>query len=326
MKHHAVRLLLAIICAGTVAGCGDKATPTTSTPASTPVASAAAETAKPTAKPTATAKPTEEPTMEPEPAESEWEISGYYYYDGDEEAGSLYFYSDGTVDIEDPDGETVEGEYSIDGDVVTVTLDDEEATLEIIDEDTLESEGGDTFTRSTGSDPAEEAVIETSEYYYLDGDTEAESLYFYTDSDVVDFEVPGGEYTVEGEYSIDGSTVYVVLAADGGEEEVILEIIDSFTLESDAGLFVRNGGIVTSQFYYLDDGEYAESLYFYDDGTVDLDSPDQETVQMKYVIRDSIITITYDEDEDLGETEVTLEILDPYTLEMEDGTRFIHEP
>jgi len=55
----------------------------------------------------------------------------YYYLNADEEAGSVYFTDSGDVDIEDPSGETLYGEYTIDGDTITVTYEDQTATMSV---------------------------------------------------------------------------------------------------------------------------------------------------------------------------------------------------
>ncbi|MDR1706004.1 MAG: hypothetical protein LBS19_15155 [Clostridiales bacterium] len=64
--------------------------------------------------------------------ESEWagielpgyEIGGYYYYNSDPEDNELYFYMDGTVDLEDEDS-LYEGEYTVIGDRCYIMLEEE---------------------------------------------------------------------------------------------------------------------------------------------------------------------------------------------------------
>ena len=57
----------------------------------------------------------------------------FYYLDGESDAGSLFFYTDNTVDFDLAD-ETWEGSYSIDGNILTITWESgEEISLTILD-------------------------------------------------------------------------------------------------------------------------------------------------------------------------------------------------
>lgn len=72
--------------------------------------------------------------------------------------------------------------------------------------------------------------------------------------------------------------------------------------------------IVPSDYYYKDGTVGDISLYFYDDGEVDVDYPDGTTETYDYELDGSKIILYEDEAEAL-----ILVIIDPYTLEYEDG-------
>jgi hypothetical protein len=72
-------------------------------------------------------------------------LNEHYYLDGDSASISLYFYDDGTVYIEAPEEGETEGIYSIDGDVVIVTVDDNDDIFPLTIED-----DGDTLVDADG--------------------------------------------------------------------------------------------------------------------------------------------------------------------------------
>lgn len=75
-----------------------------------------------------------------------------------------------------------------------------------------------------------------------------------------------------------------------------------------------SNSIVLEDFYYRD-GTYGDiSLYFYDDGEVDIDYPDGTQESYDYTIEDGKITL-YEN----GLEELTLTIIDPSTLAYEEG-------
>ena len=79
--------------------------------------------------------------------DNELEIDDYYYLDGDEDAGNLWFWDDGEVDIEDSDGDVEVGTYEVYGVTIVIELDSSEVELYIINSYILESEHGDKFIR-----------------------------------------------------------------------------------------------------------------------------------------------------------------------------------
>lgn len=99
----------------------------------------------------------------------EYDISGAYYLNGDPYEGELYFYSDGTFDLEYY-GEFYEGTWYIEDDVIYGDTEDAAITLMIHDEDTLYYGSEDVFYREgTYEAPYEE------EEWYLDEDAEFDS-------------------------------------------------------------------------------------------------------------------------------------------------------
>jgi hypothetical protein len=84
----------------------------------------------------------------------------FYYWDGDADDNSLYFFDDGTVDADTPDGQTYEYEYTIRDGIVRIEVDGSEQTLTIIDEYTLETEGGGRYIRLGGADNSPDSDID----------------------------------------------------------------------------------------------------------------------------------------------------------------------
>jgi hypothetical protein len=76
----------------------------------------------------------------------------FYYWDGDANDNSLYFFDDGMVNADTADGQTYKYEYTIKDGIVRIEVDGSEHTLTIIDEYTLETEGGDRYIRLGGAD------------------------------------------------------------------------------------------------------------------------------------------------------------------------------
>ena len=79
--------------------------------------------------------------------DNELETGDYYYLNGDEDAGNLWFWSDGDVDIEDSDGDIEVGKYEVRGVTVVIELHGDEVELYIVNSYILQSEHGDIFIR-----------------------------------------------------------------------------------------------------------------------------------------------------------------------------------
>jgi len=98
----------------------------------------------------------------------------FYYLHSDSELESLYFISGNTVDIDSPGEDTVEGTYSVSGDILTITIDGEDYEFIIRTEQgvqILEDAWGDQYWSNTENDDDsfEETVITTYTFYYRDG-------------------------------------------------------------------------------------------------------------------------------------------------------------
>ena len=174
----------------------------------------------------------------------------WYYPDGVEGFPSLIFYEDGSVDY-DTFAEVCMGTYTVDQTRITVTLEIEEE-FEDPDEDDywietysvvvlLHSEDPFLLRESSYGDVYAlegyyNLVLEAFEYYYLDGDPESFSIWFW-DDDEVDIDYPDGEGE-SGYYTIQGNRIFIELE-DG---ELYLEIVNGYTLKTPQGrTFLREG-------------------------------------------------------------------------------------
>ena len=162
--------------------------------------------------------------------------------------------------------------------------------------------------------------LELSEYYYYDGLYSGSSLHFYSDGT---FEADSGDGDIlEGTYTVVGDRI--TCEVDGEEE--YLNIVDEYTLESDYGeLFIREGGvgfigggfdpsnlppIVFDEYYYLEHDMEELTLYFWDDGDVELG----------YLENHEWATYVYDGYDEIkilmdGRVVMVLSIINDYTLE-----------
>jgi hypothetical protein len=96
----------------------------------------------------------------------------------------------------------------------------------------LDSESDEATPDYDDGDSSANAGITTGSFYYLDGDFDSYSLYFYDEIDF-DFDTPEGE-THEGTYSIDGNTLTIVFTETGVENTLEIED-DGATLIDDQG-------------------------------------------------------------------------------------------
>jgi hypothetical protein len=94
-------------------------------------------------------------------------------------------------------------------------------------------------------------------------------------------------------------------------------IEETFDLaDDDEGGEAGGSSIAFEEFYYAEGDVDGESLYFFDDGTVDLDTPSGRTSTYKYTLLDDLVRLEIDG------SEYTLTIIDEYTLETEGGIRY----
>lgn len=156
------------------------------------------------------------------------------------------------------------------------------------------------------------SLLEYEEFYYVYGDPHMDGCMFYSDGTVLD------TYGEPATYEVNGSTIAIFY---NGEQVLTLQIVDEYTLtdiESEL-LFIREGGegygsindedntysvpvVFFNEYYYLDSETDQFSIYFWDDGDVDLGDPD-EFERGTYTIEDGIIAI-YLNGQQLGSLEV----------------------
>ena len=174
---------------------------------------------------------------------------GYYYLNGDLKSESLYFYTiDNTVDLDVPGNDTVEGTYSVSGNILTVSVGNIQFEYEI-QGDMLVDEYGDKYLRDSYAEDSELSLsndLITETWYYVEGDSESGGIYFYTDGNV-DIKSPDGDI-ISSTYSISDSMVRII----GDDVDLELEVVggDGLTL------------------YYKD--ESSEDIYFYAAGKDDI--------------------------------------------------------
>jgi len=155
----------------------------------------------------------------------------HYYLNGDDSGISLYFLDDGDVEI-DGSPEFAIGRYMIDEDVVTLIVDGYVfSALRVVNCIVLEDvETLEMFTLAGALD----RTLALDAFYYMEGDKNDLSLYFWDDGEV-DFDIQGMEIAI-GTYTLDGYVITLEL----DDEETELIIVNSYILESDDGfVFIR---------------------------------------------------------------------------------------
>jgi hypothetical protein len=163
-------------------------------------------------------------------------FDGKWYLNGDSEQ-DYYIFEGGRWDFYEKIGmgyASTETGYLVyrGGDTKELTVTgDRSAVFSVVDDDEIRlKDGGQPYLRLEGlddddSDSSANAGIVTGKFYFLNGDIDSYSLYFY-DEEYVDFDTPEGE-THEGTYSIDGNTMTVIFTETGIVN--ILEIEDDGT-------------------------------------------------------------------------------------------------
>ena len=145
-------------------------------------------------------------------------------------------------------------------------------------------------------------MLELGAYYCLNGDPYSFALVFHDDGEVwsTDYDV----FT----YDIDENAVIIMHLDE--ETDVLLAIVDEYTLEEETQnqLYIREGGegfgssgsssgmsdaIFHEHYYYLDGADDNTGYYFYDDGVVDVGTP-EEWVTCTYTIDNGELTIRSD--------------------------------
>lgn len=171
--------------------------------------------------------------------------------------------------------------------------------------------------------PDDAPLIFFIEHYYLDGDYTEPSLYFWDDGDVV-LEYDGE--SVYGEYLIDDDEIDIYI---DGNWEMTLIIINCAVLEDDdtGGKYTLMDALEDelelSDWYYYNGDYFAGSLWFWDDGTVDIEDEAGDIIVADYYVSGYWVTIEYED------AEIELFIENSYILEYEgdyETVLFIRRP
>lgn len=189
-------------------------------------------------------------------------FDGHFYANGDT-AEDYYWLEDGEWLFNHDDEDTGISDQSHQGDLeyngdrqelymVEDTMDEDAfATMDIVSETELKdkdsgvsyllvdsgiADDDEYYGDDEGSSGEPWDLIQLDEHYYLDGDNESVSLYFYADG-TVHISAPG-EGELDGTYSVDGDIV--TIAADGTDDVLPLTIEDdgSTLVDMDGGRYL----------------------------------------------------------------------------------------
>ena len=295
------------------------------------------------ASPSATPSPvSQQPAPPPAPTDdggySDYgllETAERYYVNGDEDAPYCIFFSDDTVQ----DEYGAEGMFEARGSYIYIYFNGSHVgTLTIIDAYTLEDEesgvrwireGGDGFGADAESMESGESAppyvsiglppIIFGKNYYLEGDTDDVSLYFWEDGDV---DIEGGAENIYAEYIYTGEEIIITR---GGQVILVLVVVNPAELEDvnswDCYYFegAHDYELETYERYYLNGDEDDVQLWFWSDGTVDVTNPDGDAANADYYVDGYSVYI------DIG-YEVELEIVNSYVLRDDEGNVFVRLP
>ena len=330
MKKTVVRIaifLLAIAMAFSLSGCKDDPPPEPPPPAP------ASQTPSPAPSQSPAPSPAPAPVLEQDDYYSDYgllETAERYYLYGDEGSAYCIFFSDDTVQDEFGD----EGEFDVFGDLIFIYFNGEHvATLEIMDFYTLEDvESGVKWIREGGFgyNPEEPVPAYVSaglppiifgKYYYLEGDSDDVSLYFWEDGDV---DIEGGNENIYGEYIYTGDAIVItregrtvlILSIDNPAELSDVNSWDSYYFEG-----AHTYELETAERYFLNGDTDGLNLWFWSDGTLDIETPAGDTISTDYY------TIGYTVYASVGGDDITMEIVNSYVLMDEfNGDMFIRMP
>jgi len=180
--------------------------------------------------------PSPSPTSPSQSPTAGYNITGkYFYLNGKENDDSLWFYSDGTMEIYYAlRGETDTRDYSVRGDTISVTgsvYGDNDYTLTIRDDYTLVDKYQDVYSApsvNARQQPSSGHDI-TGHYFYLDGMTHLDSLWFYSDGTMEIYYYATGE-TDTYDYGVDNGQITVFGRLYGTESPYVFAIVDEYTL------------------------------------------------------------------------------------------------
>ena len=146
---------------------------------------------------------------------------------------ALTFIPFGMVDLED-EGYLFEGFYAIEDDILQVIIFEEIAYIFQLGNDPFvmtDLDSGEIFA----VEDSLQQVLEYNDFYFLGGDDDALAIWFWSDGEV-DIFTPGIALPQIGHFSIEGTTVTVLIE---GEEPLVLEVINSFLLLSGEQFYMR---------------------------------------------------------------------------------------
>jgi len=267
----------------------------------------------PTQHPRPTVTPTPAPTPTPVPDPGVLQFGEVYFMNGDSKQMGIVFFEGGTT--ENSNG--VEARYEVDGSMVSIFQGDEwDSDLLIIDEFILEEvETGIRFIRENGAGfggvsdiPSGSRDIFFESHYFLDGEPDGPSLYFYDFGEVV---LDVADEPELGKYTIYAGWIMITI---GGEERMVLritnaaELVDDDTSEAYALEGAIGAELVLNERYYQF-GEAGEvSMRFLEEGEVVFEYMGDVVSSGAYTVEDGRISL------DLDGAETELAIVSNYVL------------
>lgn len=168
--------------------------------------------------------------------------------------------------------------------------------------------------------------------WYLDGDTNQDHYTFEAGSWTFWRGSGSSEYGYL-EYRGDETQELIAIDPGTGEEFAKFSIAGEEELKIDGQSYIRTESeldyyadsffneLYTNFFYYLNGDTDSYSLYFFEDGSVDLDHPEDETVEGTFYIEEDTITITWNNMG--GEMVLTIEDKGETLIDAQDNHYFL---
>jgi len=180
-----------------------------------------------------------EPTP-PLPSTVSYNITGrYYYLEGLDHADSFYFYSDGTMEFYQVSTDRITiHDYYVAGNniaVIGTVYGDNEYSLNIVNESRLVDKYDDAYITVAAisapppSQPTTSGWDITGYYFYLNGDTDEDSLWFFSDG-TMEIYYRGSERTDTWDYGMDEDQITVFGELYSSSSPYTFTIIDQYTL------------------------------------------------------------------------------------------------
>jgi len=280
----------------------------------------------PTPRPSPTPTPTPAPTPTPPPDLGLLQLGEAYYMNGDVRQMDIVFLEGGVFE----DGSGEEARYEVDGSVVNIFRDGSiDSGLIMISEFVLEDvstgirfirEGGDGFGGVSGIPSGSREIFFEADYF-LDGETDGPSLFFYDSGEVA---LGAAEERELGRYTIDADWIMITV---GDELRLVLNIVNAAELV-DVGAsetYALKGAIgaelmLDERYYQF--GEAGEiSMRFLEEGEVVFEYMGDVISSGEYTVEDDRISL------DLDGVETELAIVNNYVLFLlEQELQFVRLP